>query len=149
MDDNDLVEVDIKRVVNTPAGCGIFLGNDEKVFIIYIEPSMGAALLMQMQGIKKPRPLTHDLIGRIFASLGVTAERVVINDLKDNTFYARLFLKQENELGKKLIEIDARPSDCITIAKQQKCKICVSRKVLDQVEDVSHLLKNDQDESNT
>jgi len=148
MDDKDLVQVDIKRIVNTVAGCGIFLGNDEKVFVIYIEPSIGAAILMQMQHIKKPRPLTHDLIGRVFETLGVTVQQIVINDLKNNTFYARLFLKQENELGKKLVEIDARPSDCITIAKQQECRICVAKEVFDQVEDVSTFFKKDEDEFN-
>lgn len=146
MNDQDIIEVEIKRIVNTVAGCGIFLGTDEKVFVIYIEPSIGAAILMQMQHVQKPRPLTHDLIGRVFHSLGVSVRRVVINDLKNNTFYARLFLKQENELGKKLVEIDARPSDCITIAKQQECPICVTRKVFDQVEDVSSFFQKDQNE---
>ncbi len=134
---NDLVEVEIKKVIPTPLEFAVFLGNDAKTFVIAVGPDVGTAILMFMEGTKKPRPLTHDLIGSIFMGLGVRAERVVITELKDNTFYARLFLKEENELGRKIIEIDARPSDCIAIAKQQGTKIYVTRKVFEAVENVA------------
>jgi len=69
---------------------------------------------------RRSRPLTHDLIGHIFNGLGTTVERVVINDLKNSTYFARLILRTENELGKKILEIDARPSDCIALAVLRK-----------------------------
>ncbi len=134
---NDLVEVEIKKVIPTPLEFAVFLGNESKTFVIAVGPDVGTAILMFMEGTKKPRPLTHDLIGSIFLGLGVHVDRVVITDLRDNTFYARLFLKEQNELGKKIIEIDARPSDCIAIAKQQGAKIFVSHKVFELVENVS------------
>ncbi len=133
---NELVEVELKKVIPTPLEFAVFLGNDEKTFVIAVGPDVGTAILMFMEGTKKPRPLTHDLIGSIFMGLGARAERVVITELKDNTFYARLFLKEENELGRKVIEIDARPSDCIAIAKQQGARIYVTRNVFDMVENV-------------
>ena len=70
-----------------------------------------------MQGTKKERPLTHDLVANILRALGAKIERAIVNDLKLGTYYARLVLIVENELKqKKIIEIDARPSDCIAMA---------------------------------
>ncbi|MCX6357757.1 MAG: DUF151 domain-containing protein, partial [Candidatus Aureabacteria bacterium] len=62
---------------------------------------------------------------------------VVINDLKDNTFFARLFLTDEGQDGKRIVEIDARPSDCVAIALQQGAKIYVAPRVLEAVPDAS------------
>jgi bifunctional DNase/RNase len=145
---NDVVEIQVRGVLPTPNGCAVFVGNDEKVFVIYVDPSVGAAITMFMRNTPKARPLTHDLIGHIFAGLGVTVERVVINDLKDSTYYARLVLKAENELGTKILEIDARPSDSIALAVQQKSPLFVSRKVFAAVEDMSEVLRRMNEDEN-
>ncbi len=133
MAENDLIPVDIRKIALTQSFCAVVVGNDEKEFPIYIEPAIGAVIKMFIEGVEKPRPLTHDLIGNILTGLGATVLRVVINDLQDNTYFARLFLKEENELGKKLVEIDSRPSDCMAIAKMKKCPLFVTRKVFDIV----------------
>ena len=139
MDNNILVSV--KGIVPTPTGCGVFLSNGQKTIAIFVDHSVAAAITMFLHGIKKPRPLTHDLIASIFSGLGVKVEKVVVNDLKDDTFYARLYLTQENELGRSVVEIDARPSDSMAIALQQKCPIFVSRHVWDTAEDMSWALE--------
>ena len=91
----------------------------------------------------KERPLTHDLIGHLMAALGAKVERVIINDLKSETYFARLILSAENELfEKKIIELDGRPSDCIALAIQQKAPLYVSREVWDEVEDRSDVLRH-------
>jgi bifunctional DNase/RNase len=133
MAENDLIPVDIRKIALTQSFCAVVVGNDEKEFPIYIEPGIGAVIKMFIEGVEKPRPLTHDLIGNILTGLGATVLRVVINDLQDNTYFARLFLKEENELGKKIVEIDSRPSDCMAIAKMKKCPLFVTRKVFDIV----------------
>lgn len=139
--DNDIL-VAIKGLVPTPTGCGVFLGNGEgKVIAIFVDHSVAAAITMFMHKIKKPRPLTHDLIANIFAGLGVEVEKVVVNDLKEDTFYARLYLKQENELGRQFIEIDARPSDSIAIALHRGCPIYVASTVWEKAEDMSWALE--------
>lgn len=139
---NGLIPIDVKNVIPTPAGFAVFVGNEEKTFVIYVGEDVGAAILMFMKGIKKPRPLTHDLIGSILKGLEVSVDRVVINDLRENTFYARLFLSEAVDHGrKKMVQIDARPSDCLAIAKQVGTRIYVARKVFDQVSDVSHLFE--------
>ena len=138
---NEIVEIQVKAVLPTTNGCAVFTGNDEKTFVIYVDHSVGAAITMFLRGTPKERPLTHDLIGHIFTGLGVKVERVIINDLKNSTYFARLILHAENELGKKILEIDARPSDCIALAVQQKCPIYVTHKVFNAVEDMTEVLK--------
>jgi len=77
----------------------------------------------------------------MFAGLGVSVERVIINDVDSGTFFARIILHQENELGKKVIEVDARPSDSMVLALQAKKPIFAARKVLDNVEDMTEILE--------
>src|SRR5215469_9084285 len=72
-------------------------------------------------------PLTHDLLANILRALEAKVDRVIVNDLKHGTYFARLVLSAENELNqKKIIEIDARPSDCIAMAIQQSAPIYVN-----------------------
>jgi bifunctional DNase/RNase len=68
-------------------------------------------------------------------------ERVVITELKNSTYFARLFLQQENELGRKIVEIDARPSDCLALAAAQKRPIFVRNSLFEQVEDMTEVLE--------
>jgi bifunctional DNase/RNase len=133
MAENDLIPIDIKKIAITNITCVVVVGNAEREFPIYIEPGIGAVIKMYIEGIDKPRPLTHDLIGSILTGLSATVERIIINDLKNNTYYARLILREENELGKKIVEIDCRPSDSLAIAKMKNCPIFVTRKVFDAV----------------
>jgi len=140
---NGVVAVRVKEVLlKKNQGCAVFVGNDEKTFIIYVDPHMGAYITMYIQGTPKERPLTHDLIGHIFQALDVKLERVVINALRNSTYYARLILKVDNEIHRKVIEIDARPSDCIALALQAQAPMYVSRDVWENVEDMTELLES-------
>ena len=138
---NDLVTAVIKGVIPTVSNCAVFLGNEEKTFVIWVDHAVGNAIQMTLSGVKKERPLTHDLIGSIFLGLGARLDHIIVNDAREGTFFARVFLRMENELGKKIVEIDARPSDSIVLALQQKRPIFVARAVLDQVEDMSEILE--------
>jgi bifunctional DNase/RNase len=137
----DIVEVAIKGLMPTSTGCAVFLGNDEKVFVIYVDSSVGSAISMTINGVKKERPLTHDLIGHMLLGFEITLERIVINDVNDGTYFARIILHMQNELGRKFLELDARPSDSIVLALQHKRPIFVARKVFDLVEDMSEILE--------
>jgi bifunctional DNase/RNase len=136
----DVIPVKIRGILPANSGCAIFLGNDEKVFVIQVEHNMGAVIGMFLRDTPKERPLTHDLIMDIFKGLGVAVDRVVITDLKNSTYFARLILVQENELGKKIVEIDARPSDCLALASAQKRPIYVATKLFEKVEDMTEVL---------
>ncbi|MGC8743293.1 MAG: bifunctional nuclease family protein [Verrucomicrobiia bacterium] len=149
---NDVVVVQVRGLIPADGGVAIFLGNDEKVFVVQVEQGIGAVISMFLREIPRERPLTHDLMNYIFKGFGITVENVVITELKNSVYYARLILKQENELGTKFVEIDARPSDCIALAISNKKPIYVTRTLFDKVEDMSELLRQlnkeaDEDES--
>ena len=137
----DVIEVTVKGLMPTANGCAVFLGNDQKTFVIYVDPSVGSAISMTISGVKKERPLTHDLIGHIFLGFGIALERIIINDVDDGTYFARVILQMKNELGLKILELDARPSDSIVLALQQKRPIFVAKSVFDVVEDMSEILE--------
>ncbi len=136
----DAVSATVKGVMPTANGCAVFLGNDSKTFVIYVDHSVGNAIQMTLNGVKKMRPLTHDLIGSILLGLGATVDHVLINDAREGTFFARILLRMENELGKKIIEIDARPSDSIVLALQHKRPLLVARAVIEGAEDMTEIL---------
>ena len=136
----DVVRVQIRGILPANSGCAVFVGNDEKVFVIQIEHNMGAVIGMFLRETPKERPLTHDLINQVFEGFGITVERVVITELKDSTYFARLILQQTNELGRKILELDARPSDCLAIASAKKKPVFVSRELFEQVEDMTEVL---------
>ena len=138
---SEVLPVDIRGILPANTGWAIFVGNSSKVFVIQVEHNMGAVISMFLSKAPKERPLTHDLVNNIFKGLNVTIERVIITELKNSTYYARLILKQENELGCKIIEIDARPSDCLALATAQKRPIYVSTPLFEQVEDMSEYLE--------
>ena len=137
-----VVEVQVRGVAAVGDGDAVFLGNEDKVFVMFVDQSVGTAITMFMQGTQRERPLTHDLLANVLRALGAKIDRVVVNDLKDGTYFARLVLSVENETQrKKIIEIDARPSDCIAMATQQLAPIFVSLDVWDEVEDMTEVLR--------
>lgn len=139
---NDVVAVKIRGILPANSGCAVFIGNDEKVFVINVEPQMGQVIGMFLRDTPKERPLTHDLMANVFKGFNITVERVIITDLKNSTYFARLILQQQNELhtARKIVEIDARPSDCLALAAAQKRPIFVTAALLEQVEDMSEIL---------
>jgi bifunctional DNase/RNase len=137
----DVVSVTVKGVMPTANGCAVFLGDETKTFVIYVDHSVGNAIQMTIDGVKKERPLTHDLIGSIMLGLDTQLDHIVINDAREGTFFARIILRMENELGKKIVELDARPSDSIVLALQQKRPIYVSRRVFDDADDYTEILE--------
>jgi len=136
------IPVQIRALIPTNAGTAVFLGNDEKVFTIYIDQAIGAAIGLYLNSVEKERPLTHDLLASVLTSVGAKVERVVINDFRNGIYYGRLIITAENELQqRKIIEIDARSSDCMAMAALQKSPIYVSGVVWDEVEDMQPLLE--------
>ncbi|MEM7601626.1 MAG: bifunctional nuclease family protein [Verrucomicrobiota bacterium] len=140
--DKSVVEVEVRNVLATSAGSAVFLGNDKKVFVIYVDHAVGSAINMFMHGTPKPRPQTHDLFGDVLIALGARVERIVINDFSDTVYFARLIIGAENEIQeRKIVEIDARPSDSIALAVAAEAPIFVASHVWEAVEDMSIVLK--------
>jgi hypothetical protein len=137
---NDVVPIQIRGILPANSGCALFVGNDEKVFVINVEPQMGQVISNFLREAPKERPLTHDLMQSVFKGFSITVERIVITELRNSTYYARLTLQQQNEVARKLVEIDARPSDCLALAAAQKRPIFVTQSLFEQVEDMSEVL---------
>ena len=137
----DVVPVTVKGVMPTANGCAVFLGDETKTFVIYVDHSVGNAIQMTLDGVKKERPLTHDLIGSIMLGLDTKLDHIVINDAREGTFFARIILRMENELGKKIVELDARPSDSIVLALQQKRPLFVARAVFNDTDVYTEILE--------
>ena len=101
----------------------------QRSFPIVIGLTEAWAIDRAVKGITTPRPLTHDLIGNVIEGLNAGVVRVVINDLRNNTFYAKIVLQQNGST----VEIDSRPSDAIALAMQKNTPIFVAKKVLEEV----------------
>ena len=93
---------------------------------IWIGVNEGNAIALELQGEKFPRPLTHDLIVNLLGALHASIEKVVVSDLKENSYYALIHLKSNG----KALTIDARPSDSLAIAVRIRCPIYIDEKVL-------------------
>jgi len=101
---------------------------DGRILPIYIGISEAMAIHSALKSQTPPRPMTHDLLVEVFSRLSARVEKIVIDDLVDSTFYARMIVTQNDHE----LEIDARPSDSIAIAVRLACPIFVDEKVLDE-----------------
>lgn len=129
---SELIQLSFDKIMQTRTYTVVILGARDKRFAIYTDPSIGRTLQMFLTGVEKPRPLTHDLIDLIFKGMEVRIRQVVINDLQDTTYYARLFLEHDMGDYRHILEIDARPSDCITLALMNNVPVYCTREVLEK-----------------
>lgn len=103
---------------------------EERNFLpIWIGIFEAAAIAMEMQNFKPPRPMTHDLLITLIKNFGATVSRIIINDIKDNTFFA--IIEVQTKDGKK-INLDSRPSDAIATAVRSAAPIFVAEQVMVQ-----------------
>ena len=124
----------------TSSGCAVFLGNEAKTFVIYVDQGIGEAIQRAVDDVQADRPMTHDLMLTMLDGLGAEIERIVINHVDGGTFFARIILSMENELGHKIIELDARPSDSMVMALASTKPIYVAKTVIDSVDDMTEIL---------
>jgi bifunctional DNase/RNase len=99
-----------------------------KALPIWIGPQEANAIVLEIEQVPTPRPMTHDLIKNILEGINATVVRVVINDLKESTFFAAIFLSVEGQE----VRIDARPSDAIAVALRVKAPIYVTLDVIER-----------------
>jgi bifunctional DNase/RNase len=119
-------------VVLRDAANGVFLP-------IWVGIFEANAIALQMEKITTPRPMTHDLLKNLLGELDAKVEKIVINDLKDNTFFARIHLLR----GETRWNVDSRPSDAIALALRVDAEIFVEEEVLEK----SKTLRPDGDET--
>jgi uncharacterized protein len=129
---DELIQLTFDKIMQTRSYTVVILGAREKRFAIYTDPSIGKTLQMYLTGIEKPRPLTHDLINLIFLGFEVRIKQVVLVDLQETIYYARLFLEQQIGNINHIVEVDARPSDCITLALMNNVPVFCTKDVLEK-----------------
>ena len=100
----------------------------ERYLPIWIGPAEADAIAVKLQDISVPRPLTHDLLSNIIAELGATVSSVIVCDLRDDTFYAKILLSVDG----KTMEIDSRPSDALALGVRKKVPIFADEAVLEK-----------------
>ena len=138
----DLIRVEPIALLPTQAGCAVFLGNGKKVIFFYIDPAIGSSINAVLAGQAPDRPLTHDLFLMAMEAFGGKLLRVVIVSMADDVYYARLIFQAENEIQeKKIVELDARPSDCIALAVRAQCPIFMVPALWKSLPDVSDTLE--------
>lgn len=141
---SDDVPVNVKGVFigETRAGSVpiVLLEDDEEAIMpIYIGPSEAVSIHMALKNEIPPRPLTHDLFVSLIENIEYEIQKIVIDELKQNIYYAKMILENEN----RCFELDARPSDCIAIAIRTGIPIFVNNKVFTEstttIEDLGEL----------
>jgi uncharacterized protein len=143
---SDLVRVEPIALLPTQAGCAVFLGDGNKAIVFYIDPSVGASINASLTGQVSPRPQTHDLFKQAMDAFGAKISRVVIIRMDQEIYYARLILEAENEImERKIVELDARPSDCLALAARAGAPVYVVRDLWDSLEDMSPVLQEMRD----
>src|SRR5436305_7309828 len=127
-----LIEMSIKGLMVDPVtNMPIVILRDadnQRVLPIWVGPVEANAIALQIENVAPPRPMTHDLLKNVLIELGATLVRVIITNLRENTFYAYLELRRDGET----ILIDARPSDAIALSLRTKAPVFVDPRVLDE-----------------
>lgn len=137
----DLVRVEPIALLPTQAGCAVFLGDGTKAIVFYIDPGVGASINASLSGQQPPRPLTHDLYLLTLEAFGAKVVRAIIVRMANEVYFARLIIEAANEImERKIIELDARPSDCLAIAVRCDAPVYVVRELWESLEDMSQML---------
>lgn len=137
----DLVRVEPIALLPTQAGCAVFLGDGDKAIVFYIDPGVGASINGALSGQVPPRPLTHDLYLLTLQAFGAKVSRAVIVRMEEEIYYARLILEAENEImERKIVEIDARPSDCLALTARCGAPLYIVRELWERLEDMTSVL---------
>jgi len=132
-----LVPMSIKGLMLDPVSNSpivVLKDEQEKFFLpIWVGIFEANAIALQLENVTTPRPMTHDLLRNMISELDARVTRVVINDLRDSTFFAQIRLIT----GDKTLELDARPSDAIALALRTEAPIFVAQTVLDQAQTIT------------
>ena len=128
----ELIPLQFNKIMQSQNYTVFILGTDEKQFAIYTAPQVGNNLQMYLREQAKPRPYTDDLINSLLSGLDINILQVVISEVQDTVYFAKLFVEQEVDGLRKILEIDARPSDCLTLALENDIPIFCTKEVFER-----------------
>ena len=134
-----VIKMEVKTVTADQGGNFLVLLMDDqekKVLPISIGPLEAQAIALILQGEEPPRPLTHDLLKSVCEKLGGVMEKAVITDIRENTFYAEIYLQHNNET----IVVDSRPSDAIALALRFQAPVYMITKLIEFTYDYQDII---------
>jgi len=123
------MEIDSVRILGNGQRA-IFLRekNEGRYLLIYIGPHEANSIVLKLQNVETPRPMTHDLLSAIITDLGAAVDHIAVNDLKDDFFYSKIVLRHNDSL----VEIDSRPSDALALAVRTQATIYVEESIIEE-----------------
>jgi uncharacterized protein len=129
---SELIQLSFDKIMQTRSYTVVILSGQDKRFAIYTDPNIGKILQLFLTEVETPRPLTHDLIDMIFEAMDIRVKQIVINDVQDTVYFARLFLEQDIGEIRHIIEVDARPSDALILALMNNAPVFCTKEVLEK-----------------
>ncbi|MBM3192411.1 MAG: bifunctional nuclease family protein [Chlamydiae bacterium] len=130
---SDLVPVNFHKILQSKFYTVFLLTCLDKRFAIYTDPKIGQNIQAFLAEKPKPRPNTYDLIKNLLQGLEVQLLQTVIYDVQDTVYFARLFVEQKRGDKRHLLEIDARPSDCLSLALMNNIPIFCKKEIIDKL----------------
>jgi uncharacterized protein len=132
----DPLDCKIERVLVNQQEAVVILASSngeykDRVLPVFVDLGQAMNIQVGLEGKRAGRPLTHDLFTNVMNELGCNVEKIIIEEIAANTFFATLHLDMEKEGKRQSVTFDARPSDCLALAVRAGCPIKVRRKVLD------------------
>lgn len=125
--------ITIDKIMQSRAYTVIILSTGTRRFAIYTDPLVGKNLQNLLSNKPASRPLTHHLIDAVFSGFDVRIKQVVINNVEDTVYFARIFLEKQQGDNKEILEVDARPSDSLTLALMHEAPIYATKELLEKI----------------
>ncbi|MBX9922474.1 MAG: DUF151 domain-containing protein [Rhabdochlamydiaceae bacterium] len=130
---SELIPITLHKILQSQTYTIVILGTLDKQFAIYMEPQVGKDIQTYLAQEKKKRPSSQELIQNILKGYHIQPLQIVIDDVQDTVYFAKLFLETLQETQRTIVEIDARPSDCISLAILSNIPMYCRKEVLEKV----------------
>lgn len=141
--ESELIPLSLEKILQSKLYTLFILNGPGKRFGIYTEPKVGETIQSLLSEKKTIRPFTHELVHQIFKGLEITPLQAVIYDVQDGIFFSHLFIEQLKDEKKTILELDSRPSDCLTIAILNNLPLFCKRIAFEKAEAMDELPKID------
>ncbi len=129
----ELIPLILKKIMHSQSYTAFILSSDNTLFAIYTEPHIGENIQNHLTQTPIVRPTTHDLLNSILTTLDIKILQAVIHDVEDTIYFAKLYLEQIIDGKKHILEVDTRPSDCLTLALENDVPLFCNRALLKKV----------------
>ena len=129
----ELIPLHLEKIMQSQSYTAFILAAENTRFAIYTEPQIGENIQAHLTQAPIVRPKTHDLLNSIFSTLNVNILQAVIHDVDDTIYFAKIYLEQLIDDKKHILEIDSRPSDCLTLALENEVPLFCNRNLLNKI----------------